>query len=104
MRFVRYLGILLAVVLVVWVGVSLSSYDHWRDPPAVMAVGDAFEGTTQLPREEIERQWDQARERMVAINERGRWFSVAGDVCSWLAFACTAAITLIAGYFGRAPA
>ena len=41
---------------------------------------------------------------MLKVNGRGRWFSVLGDASSWLTFACTAAITLIAGFYGRAPA
>ncbi|MER9256075.1 hypothetical protein NKJ87_32575 [Mesorhizobium sp. M0027] len=104
MVFARYLGTMLAVGLVIWITLSLWSHENWRTAPEVMDLGEAFEGTAQLPKEEIEQRWNQARERMVAINERGRWFSVSGDLCSWFAFACTAAITLIAGYYGRVPA
>lgn len=103
MRIARYIGIMLSIGLVIWVATSVWSYPNWRSAPGVMGLGEAFEGTAQLPKEEVERRREAAHDRMVAINDYGRWFSLAGDVCSWLAFACTAAITLIAGYYGRSP-
>jgi hypothetical protein len=103
MMTVRVLSFLLFATLTIWVIFSLSGYSHWRVQPEVLGPGNAFEGSTQLPKEEINRRWNMARQQMIAINQRGRWFSVSGDVCSWLTFACTAAITLIAGYYGRLP-
>jgi hypothetical protein len=41
--------------------------------------------------------------RITEVNQRGRWFSVAADICTWLSFDTTAAITLLAGWFGRSP-
>lgn len=100
----RIIGSILLIGLFAWMVISLSSYDGWRNTPEVVGLGKAFEGTVQLPRDEIERRWSTARQRMVEINEDGRWYSVVGDGSSWLTFACTAAITLIVGFYGRAPA
>jgi len=104
MRTLRLLGTGLAVALIVWVVASIAQYDHWRPAPEILGLGNAFEGNAQLPKEEITKGIDQARARMIEINQRGRWFSLAGDICAWLAFGCTAAVTLIAGWFGRTPA
>jgi len=104
MTWLRWLGGILVVGLIAWIVAQAVDYRAWRPAPQIVEVGSAFAGTTQLPKEEIERQIAAARDRMIEINSRGRWFSLAGDVASWLAFACTAAITLIAGYAGRAPA
>jgi hypothetical protein len=41
---------------------------------------------------------------MLHVNEIGSHLRTAGDVAGWLSFAATSMITLIVGFFGRAPA
>jgi hypothetical protein len=103
MRGLRLLGIGLLVIFIAWVAETIVTYDHWRKPPEVLGLGSAFEGSTQLPTEEIKKAVEEARTRMIEINQRGRWFTLAGDISAWLAFGCTAAVTLIAGWLGRSP-
>jgi hypothetical protein len=103
MRPLRLLGTCLAAALIVWIVGSIAQYDHWRPAPEILGLGNAFEGSAQLPKEEITKNIDHARARMIEINQRGRWFSLSGDICAWFAFACTAGVTLIAGWFGRGP-
>jgi hypothetical protein len=102
-RSLLLLGIF-ALALGAWVVTTITFYAPVRLTPSALTIGSAFEGTAQLPKEEMTRHLDKARARMLAINEHGEEFSVAGDVCGWLAFACTALITIMAGYFGRPPA
>jgi hypothetical protein len=104
MAFLRSLGPILLVILVAWVAWSLMNYQHWRPPPDILGVGNGFVGSDQLSAEEIRTTVDAARARVIEINQTGRWLLFGGDICVWLSFACTAAITLIAGWFGRAPA
>jgi hypothetical protein len=101
----RILGGLLVLALIVWCALALTSGTGWRPDPEVLGLGNAFEGTDQLPKATILAAVDDARGRMLALNGQGRWFSLAGEICLWLSFACTAGVTLIAGWFGRsAPA
>jgi len=103
MPYIRIMGLLLLALATIWVIGSIVTYDHWKPDPAVLGIGNAFQGTAQLPKEEIEKQIGIARDRMIEVNDRGRWLSLAGDIGVWLSFICTALITLIAGYFGRVP-
>jgi hypothetical protein len=100
----RAFGLFLIGALAVWIGWTAFSYDqHWQPTPQILG-GSGFEGNPQLPAGEIREQLDRARARVSDINERGRWFILGGDICSWLSFACTAAVTLVAGWFGHSAA
>jgi hypothetical protein len=103
MRALRILSVGLSVIFVVWTVEFVLTYNHWREPPEVLGTGNAFEGNTQLPATEIKKAVDEARSRMIEINQRGRWFTLAGDISAWLTFGCTSAVTLIAGWLGRSP-
>jgi hypothetical protein len=103
MRGLRILSVGLSFIFVVWAVEFLLTYDHWRKPPEVRGTGNAFEGTTQLPAADIKQAVDEARSRMIEINQRGRRFTLAGDISAWLTFGCTSAVTLIAGWLGRSP-
>jgi hypothetical protein len=105
MRGFRVLSGFLFLALIVWCALAVTGGIGWRPSPEVLGLGNAFEGTDQLPKTTILAAIDAARGRMLALNAQGRWFSLAGEICLWLSFACTAGVTLIAGWFGRsAPA
>lgn len=105
MRGFRIFGGILVLVLVVWCVLALARGIGWRPDPEVLGLGNAFEGTDQLPKATILSSINAARDRMLALNAQGRWFDLAGEICLWLSFACTAGVTLVAGWFGRsAPA
>lgn len=103
MRGLRILSIVIVAIFLAWTVIFALTYDHWRPPPEVLGAANAFQGNTQLPAEEITKAVDEARTRMIEINQHGRWFTLVGDVSVWFAFGCTAAVTLIAGWLGRSP-
>lgn len=103
MPLLRAFGLLLVAALAVWVGWSLSHYQGWPPTPEILGSGSAFEGNAQLPAAEIRASVDQARARVGEINQTGRWLTFAGNICVWLSFACTSAVTLVAAWFGRSP-
>ncbi|HEV2603429.1 MAG TPA: hypothetical protein VGU24_07195 [Microvirga sp.] len=100
----RVVGVGLLLLLAAWVAHGVIERPFWRAPPAVADLAAAFEGSARLPREEIERRVEAAKARMTGVNQQGRLLKLAGEVTSWVSFFCTAAITLILGYFGRTPA
>jgi hypothetical protein len=56
-----------------------------------------------LPKEQIDAALDKARNNVLSAADRGFAFRVASRAAAWLAFLATAAITLIAGWYGQAP-
>jgi hypothetical protein len=86
MRGLRILSIALSVIFLTWTVEFVLTYNHWREPPEVLRAGNAFEGSTQLPEAEIKKAVEEARARMIEINQRGRWFTLAGDISAWLTF------------------
>jgi hypothetical protein len=69
-----------AIALIVWISLTMAWYAPIRPNPTTPTIGSGFEGTAQLPKEEITRHFDNARARMLAINKHGQEFSVVGDV------------------------
>jgi hypothetical protein len=69
----------------------------------IPAVGSSFEGNLALPKEQIDAKLDSARDRVLSVAERGYAFRVGSRIAAWLAFLATAAITLVAGWYGQAP-
>jgi hypothetical protein len=67
----RGLGLVLIVLLVGWIGWSLSDYQHWRKSPEILGLGSGFSGNAQLPAEEIRSSIDAARTRVTEINQAG---------------------------------
>lgn len=101
MPVLRATGVILFLFLAGWIGWTATHYDRLRPTPEILGVGSAFEGDAQLPAQEMRATVDEARVRVAALNRQGRYLGVGADACTWLSFACTAAITLIAGWLGR---
>ena len=94
-------GVLLLIVLAGWIGLTLfGPFGERRVAPRVLPVGSAFEGNVQLPREEIDRQFTAAANRMNTKYERSETYRTWSEIIDWVSFLCTALITLLAGYFG----
>ncbi|MER2266110.1 hypothetical protein [Methylobacterium oxalidis] len=104
MRVMRVLGVALVLGLLAWIVTNFVAPVGRPPAPDVIGLGSAFEGNLQLPAEKIASAFSAARERMLDINGWGARLRLAGDIASWLSFAATAAITLIVGFHGRAPA
>jgi hypothetical protein len=102
-RVFRTIGVLLLLGLVAWVIAAAVWRLGYQAPPRVLGIGNAFEGNLQLPAEKITAAFEAARMRMLDVNSWGTWLRLAGDFGGWLSFAATAAITLIVGFYGRAP-
>jgi len=100
----RIFGVLLIFALIAWIVAANQLAIGSHPPPKVLGLGNAFEGNLQLPATQITAAFDAARVHMLRVNGIGAWLRVAGDVAAWLSFAATAIITLIVGFFGRAPA
>jgi hypothetical protein len=95
-------GVLL-VLLCGWIFYSLASPSMQHPTPQVLDLGSAFEGNLQLPADKIQAAFAAGRDRMLHVNSAGSDLHLAGDIAAWLTFAATSFITLIIGYFGRAP-
>jgi hypothetical protein len=97
----KAIGWVLVLALIAWIPISFHFYPPWRSAPKTLTLGSGFEGTVQLPASQIQPHLDQARLKMLKLNGHGQYFSLADNICAWLAFACTALVTLIAGYYGQ---
>jgi hypothetical protein len=68
----------------------------------ILGVGSGFEGNLALPKEEIDSALNAARDRVLLVANRGWGFRIGSRFAAWLAFLATAAITLVAGWYGQA--
>jgi hypothetical protein len=103
MSHTQLIGILLFIGLLVWISIGLLVPIGYHPAPAVLDLGNAFEGNLALPAEVIAKTFEDAQNEMISVNTWGVWFRRAGDLAAWLSFAVTASITLIAGFYGRSP-
>jgi hypothetical protein len=92
--------LLLAVVVAAVYGPWPETREGVRVPP----IGLGFEGSLQIPEAELRAEIGYATERAMELNSKGRSFINLGSTLSWISFFCTSAITLVLGFFGRAPA
>lgn len=99
----QVLGGVLILLGISWVALTLLAPFGNQGVKALIGIEHAFDGDLKLPKETIEQRFDAARARMLAANESGVWWRNAGRAAGWASFAATSAITLIAGFFGRAP-
>jgi hypothetical protein len=100
----RIAGISLIIGLVAWIIASFVFSIGYHPTPEVLGLGSAFDGSLQLPADTIKVSFEEARKRMLNVNSWGIGLRRSGDLAAWLSFAASASITLILGYFGRAPA
>jgi hypothetical protein len=77
LAFLRLIGFVLLAGLVIWIGVSVM-HGVSRESPKLLDDGHAFEGNTQLPVAEIQKQLTAARERMDARYQYSQWARYAG--------------------------
>ncbi|MGR9253021.1 hypothetical protein [Rhizobium leguminosarum] len=103
MRRFRVIGVSLMLLGLCWVALTLLVPLGAHNPQALVGFEHAFDGDLKLPKEAIEKHFDAANARMLAANETGVWWRNAGRTAAWASFAATSAITLIAGFYGRAP-
>jgi hypothetical protein len=79
----------------------------WPSPthlvPQVLDLGNAFEGNLQLPADKIQAAFSTARDHMLQVNSIGTKLRMVGNIAAWVTFAATSLITLIVGFFGKAP-
>lgn len=71
-----------------------------RPAPHVLNVGDAFQGSPELPKSRIDEVLNAARERVTGDNETGNRFRLAARIMGWLSFLLTSIIALVAGAHG----
>lgn len=70
---------------------------------AVLCLGGAFESNLQLPAGDIKAHFEAARTKMSNRADTGHLLRLVGDIAGWLSFAATSLITLVVGFYGRAP-
>jgi hypothetical protein len=99
----RVIGLALVLVGLCWAALTFIVPLGDHNVKALIGFEHAFDGDLKLPKEIIEQRFDAARVRMLTANESGIWWRNAGRAAGWASFAATSAITLIAGFFGRAP-
>ncbi len=98
---IKLLGFALLITLAAWIGLSVSGQLAGpRLAPRILPVGSAFEGSVQLPKEDIDREFNAASARMDKTYQRSEAYRTASEIVDWCSFLCTALITLLAGYFG----
>lgn len=99
----KIIACLLCVLLAGWIVYTFTTKSLVHPEPQVLDLGNAFEGNLQLPAEKIQEVFSTARNRMLHVNSVGTNLHIAGEIAAWVTFAATAFITLIVGFFGRAP-
>ncbi|TBY61035.1 hypothetical protein E0H46_30430 [Rhizobium leguminosarum bv. viciae] len=104
MRRGTIIGFILLAVLTAWIGRAVLKGDFQHPFLPSAAIGSGFEGDLALPKSEIEAKLNNARERVLATMDRAYTFRIASRIAAWLAFLATAAITLVAGWYGQMPA
>lgn len=103
MKLFRVIGVLLVVLFfggIAYLGVQPLE----RSVPPVAGPGVGFGGNLKIPQADVDNAMTYAQSRANDLNQRGRTFATWGSLGTWGSFACTSAITLILGFFGRSPA
>jgi hypothetical protein len=95
---------LLVIVLAGWVIYQIVAGDLAPPSVPILGIGPGFEGDLALPKAEIDAALNAAREKVLSAADHGYDFRIGSRVAAWLAFLATAAITLVAGWYGQAPA
>jgi hypothetical protein len=92
----------LLIILAAWVITYLGAHGMEHRPvPTVPSPVRAVGPKPLLPEKRTAEVFQAARERVKSDNVTGNRFALVAQVSSWLSFLLTAAITLMAGYYGR---
>src|SRR5260370_25104884 len=97
------LGIILLGVLAAWITFSVVTSGISYPKLSLLELGNGFEGGLALPKEKIDSAFETYRTRVISTADRASYFKLGGEVAGWLVFFCTAAITLVARWYGQAP-
>jgi hypothetical protein len=97
-------AIALLVLLVGWVIYQIAAGDLAPPSVPILGIGPGFEGDLALPKAEIDAALTAARQKVLSAADHGYGFRIGSRVAAWLAFLATAAITLVAGWYGQSPA
>ena len=103
MRNGRTIGVVLLGLLAVWIGYTAVSGELNRPSVPSAGIDSAFEGDLALPKAEINSKLNDARDRVLSVMDKAYSFRIASRVTAWFAFFATAAITLVAGWYGQMP-
>jgi hypothetical protein len=102
--FLRIVAVAICLAGLVWVIAGIRADSQLPEAPKVLGFGPEFTGSAQLPAATIQATYEAAHARMISANSSGRSYRIFGDVGVWLAFFASAAVTLILGWLGYAPA
>ena len=97
------LGIVLLVALAAWIVFSVSTGGLFYPNISLLGLGSGFEGSLALPKEKIDAAFDAYRAQVLSTADKASYFRMGSEVAAWLSFLATAAITLVAGWYGQAP-
>ncbi len=97
------LGIVLLIALAAWIVFSVSTGGLFYPNISLLGLGSGFEGSLALPKEKIDAAFDAYRAQVLSTADKASYFKLGSDVMSWIAFLATAAITLVAGWYGQTP-
>jgi hypothetical protein len=96
-----------AIFIVLLIGLCLTLLVWGRRPlppaPVDLGIDRGFSGDLMLSKAQIESALSQARTTMLADHQTGLRLKWGGDLSALLAFLATSAVTLILGWWGRAP-
>jgi hypothetical protein len=101
MKWIVAIGLL--VLLAGWVIYQIAAGDLVRPLVPILGIGAGFEGDLALPKAEIDAALTAARDNVLSAADHGYDFRIGSRVAAWLAFLATAAITLVAGWYGQSP-
>jgi hypothetical protein len=94
---------ILLILLIAWIAFSVITGELFYPKLSLLELGSGFEGSLALPKEKIDAALGTYRARVLATADRASYFKLGSEVAAWMAFFCTAAITLVAGWYGQSP-
>ena len=99
---ISLVGYALLVILGVWIFRDLSKAPSVQNL-TTLPLGSSFEGNLKLPRERIETAFKEAIDLMDSQAKSSVTYRSSAKASDWGSFACTAIITILAGFLGQQP-
>ena len=95
-------AVVIAFLLLGFGILALSTRRHGaeREPQTVLGQPNGFQGSSAVPKEEVDELFARAKERIGSINRGGNAWRKAAFAFDWLAFLLA---TTLAAYYGRLP-